>query len=103
VTWVRLDDHFHDHPKIVELSHEAYRVFVGGLCYCARHLTDGKIPQSAVRTLGSKKAAGELVTSGLWDQNGTGVVVHDYLDYQYSAERIRAKRATESARKRGGR
>lgn len=102
MTWVRLDDHFHDHPKIVELSSDAYRAFIGGLCYCARHLTDGKIPQSAVRGLGPKKATVELVSAGLWDQNGSGVSVHDYLDYQYSAERIRAKRVTESARKRRG-
>jgi hypothetical protein len=38
-----------DHPKIVALSSDAFRLWVEGGSYCTRHLTDGRIPAAAVR------------------------------------------------------
>ena len=103
MTWVKIDDGFHDHPKIEALSSDAYRAFIGGLCYCARFLTDGHIPPARVKQLGRTAAVRELEQVGLWDRNGDGVHVHDYLEYQPSSAAILAKRAAESARKRRGR
>lgn len=103
MTWVKLDDRFHDHPKIVGLSSDAYRAFVGGLCYCSRHLTDGTIPLRAARVLASRKAADELVNAELWSVIASGVVVHDYLDYQPRRSEVEAARLQRSeAGKMGG-
>lgn len=92
MTWVKLDDHFADHPKILGLSDSAYRAYVDGLCYCTRYLTDGKIAEAPLKKLARGKIVGELVTAGLWEQNGNGIVVHDYLDYQFSRSEIEAAR-----------
>jgi hypothetical protein len=103
VTWVKLDDGFADHPKVVGLSDEAFRAFVEGLCYCARQLTDGHIPAAKVKRIAPKgSSVTQLVDGGLWEWNGCGIHVHDYLEYQPSSERIRAKRAADSRRKGGG-
>lgn len=102
MTWVKLDDGFADHPKIAPLSNEAFRVFVHGLCYSARHLTDGRIPQAVAKAISPRRALDELVEAGLWNRNGTGFVIHDYLDFQPSSEQIRAKRAADSERKKSG-
>jgi hypothetical protein len=103
VTWVKLDDHFHDHPKIEALSSDAYRAFVGGLCYCARYLTDGSIPAPRVLLLAPKgKTVIELTDAGLWQWNGNGVKVHDYLDFQEDSATVLERRRKDSERKRGG-
>jgi hypothetical protein len=91
VTWVRLDDHFADHPKILGLSDGAYRAFVDGLCYASRYLTDGHIPTAAVKTIARHKLrpVAELIEAGLWEQNGSGVIVHDYLEFQPSRSTVK--------------
>lgn len=92
MTWVKLDDHFADHPKILGLSDSAYRAYVDGLCYCTRYLTDGKITAAPLKRLARGKIVTELVSAGLWEQNGDGVNVHDYLEYQFSRSEIEATR-----------
>jgi hypothetical protein len=105
VTWVRLDDHFADHPKILGLSDGAYRAFVDGLCYASRYLTDGHIPTAAVKTITRHKLrpVAELIEAGLWEQNGSGVIVHDYLEFQPSRSTVEANRkARSTAGRKGG-
>ena len=102
MTWVKLDDGFGDHPKIERLSSDAFRAFVLGLCYCSRQLTDGHIPQRSIGRIAGRKVTSELLTAGLWEPNGDGICVRSYLEYQPSAEGIRAKRAAEVERKRRG-
>jgi hypothetical protein len=104
VTWVKLDDHFADHPKIVGLSDAAYRAYVDGLCYCARHLTDGAIPLAVVKVVarGRGRVILELEANGLWDQNGKGVNVHDYLEFQLSRSEVEAARLQRASAGRSG-
>lgn len=49
--WVRIDDHFDEHPKIASVGPLGLALFVSGLAYCNRHLTDGFIPESVVDRL----------------------------------------------------
>jgi len=102
VTWVKLDDRFDEHPKVVGLSEPAFRAFVSGLCYCARNLTDGHITDAALRRITRRPVVNELLEVGLWEQNGNGVHIHDYLDFQPSSERILSRRRADSERKRSG-
>lgn len=88
--WVKLDDDFADHPKVVGLSDKAFRAYVSGLCYCARQLTDGHIPSRMVKALAPGRSGTELEQAGLWIQNGSGVVVHDYLEFQPATSHVTA-------------
>lgn len=101
--WVRLDEHFADHPKIVRAGPLAMALHVAALCYCNRFLTDGFVPASKVRTLldlteGQKNGALDaLVNVELWDAAPGGYVIHDYLDYQPSKQRVKQERDNKKA------
>jgi hypothetical protein len=93
MAWVKLDDQFTEHPKIDHLSDAAFRLHVAGLCYCGRHLTDGHIPKVRVQRLLPKvarRAVDELVSAGLWMPANDGYRVKDFLQYNPSAEKVKA-------------
>lgn len=110
MTWVKLDANIFRHPKILSAGRDARDLYIAGLCYCGENLTDGHIPDTVIRVIGfdadigdPKSAADTLVGVGLWERNGTGYVVHDYLEWQRGKEatkEISEKRA-EAGRKGG--
>src|SRR3990167_2964612 len=51
MAWVRLDEEFPDHPKIVSAGPLAAWLYVAGLCYCNRLLTNGFIPEDQISRL----------------------------------------------------
>lgn len=98
MTWLRIDDSFATHPKIIGLSTRAFRVHVEALVYCARHLTDGIVPKAAQKC--TKSVREELQNAGLWAVDEVGnVIIHDFLEWNPSAASIRAKRERDSERK----
>lgn len=52
--WVRIDDHFDEHPKMAEVGPLGWGVWLAGLAYCNRNLTDGFIPYSVAESIGGK-------------------------------------------------
>jgi hypothetical protein len=93
--WLKIDDAFPEHMKVVGLSDRAFRIHVSALCFCARNLTDGHVPEPTVRalTLGKKTPINDLVRAGLWHENGDGgFVINDYLDYNPSRAHVQAER-----------
>ncbi len=102
--WVRVDDHADQHPKVAAVGPLGFALFVAGLCYCNRTLTDGFIPRSVARTLFEiprvGKVINELEAAGLWEDVGGGYQVHNYLEFQASKEEVLAER--EAVRKRVG-
>jgi hypothetical protein len=71
--------------------------------HCAQHLTDGYISREVALLYGTKSAAAQLVAVGLWEVADEGWVMHDYLDYNPSAERVRAERQADTGRQRNAR
>lgn len=102
MTWVRLDDGFADHPKIEAAGALAGWLHVAALCYCARHLTDGRIPKSKARRLtdipSPAKHIAALLDAHLWHEDGDDYIIHDYLDYQPARSEVEKDR--EAARER---
>ena len=52
--WVKLDDHFFQHPKILRATPEAKLLYLAGLTWCAANLTDGLIPAAALPVLAAE-------------------------------------------------
>ncbi|MBE3589986.1 MAG: hypothetical protein IMW98_08510 [Firmicutes bacterium] len=124
MAWVKIDDHFDEHPKLARVGPVGWGVWLAGLAYCNRNLTDGFIPRSVAATLAcfevvdsegrvwslarTSGMVGEdvdstwvielLVDAGLWEEVPGGYRVHDYLDYQPSKEQVISER--EAARRR---
>jgi hypothetical protein len=95
MAWVRVDDAFYDHPKFVRLDATSLGLWTVGLAYANRNLTDGWVPARFIKGYGNPA---KLVREGLWSAEEDGYRIHDYLDYQESAEKILAKRQAERDR-----
>lgn len=114
MTWVQLDDTIPHHPKILRAGPLAAWLYICGLCYCSRYLTDGFIPAAALPHLAAmgeanneanaqanasafaEALASRLVEARLWHKVDGGYAVHDYLGHNRSREdvlRLKAKRA----------
>jgi hypothetical protein len=128
MAWVRISDDFYDHPKFDAAGSLGIALWVAGLAWCNRNLSDGFIPRKAAMRLLDFEDAAEavahadrngvtnapsntdvtpavarfvaerLVKAGLWDEVEGGYRVHDYLDYQKSAAQITAERDKNAAR-----
>lgn len=95
MAWVRLDDNFADHPKIIALSDKAFRLFIVGLCYSNRQLTDGYIPYQMVSAwVGDDpfKPSDELEDQELWERKDKGFLIRSYSEYQPTKSEIEKKR-----------
>jgi hypothetical protein len=107
MTWVRIDDGFADHPKVVKIGTVALAIHVWAICHCARHLTDGRIAHEDLagcpwvfKRSALRRAIGRLEGTGLWDACEGGWQVHDYLDYNPDAASVREERRRAAERQR---
>jgi hypothetical protein len=105
MSWVKLDDQFFRHPKVIEAGRDARELYVASLCYSAAALTNGFIQSAALRKIAMDAdidewdtAADRLVDAGLWEQVAGGWQVHDYLEYNPSADKVRAERSAARER-----
>src|SRR5688500_12477996 len=94
MTWVKLDDNFPDHPKVVNLSDSAFRSYVEALCYSSRLLTGGFIPHRITH----KRASKELTAAGLWVEVEGGFQIHDFHVYNPPSEEVKERRRQAAER-----
>lgn len=124
MAWVRIDDGFAQHPKVVGAGPLAIALHVAALCYCNRNLTDGFVPRAVARTLldweivdssgiihtlaVTSGMSGNDVTSafvisllldaGMWIESDRGYEIHDYLQYQPSSQDVKEQREKTKVR-----
>jgi hypothetical protein len=114
MTWVKIDDQFPNHPKLLAAGPLAMLLNICALCYAGQYLTDGFIPHAAVAKLvnlnGISEATGgvpgmfecmdepdayvlaaRLVAVNLWEEVPGGYQIHDYLEYNPSRAEVKAK------------
>lgn len=95
MTWIKIDDRFHAHRKIRQAGLEAVGLYVRALSYSAAEDLEGHVETGWVEEAAGKKAeklTTALVDAGLWETNGNGWVIHDFLVYNPTNEE-RAKKA----------
>jgi hypothetical protein len=108
VSWISLDDGILEHPKFIRAvklgGSEAIHLWLGLRAYCARHLTDGFIPEDMLDEVrgpalkARKRALDALLAVGLVDPADGGVALHDYLDWSRSRDDVVSKRDAARAR-----
>jgi hypothetical protein len=82
MSWLRVDDKFAQHPKVLALTDREFRAHVATLCYCAEYRTDGIVPTSAFRQLGvTSRMAGRFVEVGVWDEEDGVFCVHNFRKF----------------------
>ncbi len=96
MTWLKLDDKFGRHPKVQGLSDPAFRLHMAAMGHCAEYATDGRVKSHVIATLTAHpdKAAlvKEVVDAGLWEEMVGGWEIHDFLQYNPSAEQLKTRR-----------
>jgi len=101
MTYFKVDDQFHSHPKTMSVSLQAKGLWVVAGSWCGAHATDGHIPARALVLFGANEStANELIDAGLWERTESGYVFHDWLHHQFSKAEIDAHREYEREKKR---
>lgn len=130
--WVRIDEDFAQHPKLVKVGPLGMAMQVAALCYCNRNLTDGFVPWGVARALLSWEFLGQqearsnkpfqiAVVSGIggddvssdfvirllldaevWEEVDGGYLIHDYDEYQPTRAEVLAEREMRQAAGRKG-
>lgn len=93
MSWFKIDDGFHCHPKILAAGNAAAGLFTRFGSYCSDQGTDGIIPRQLARVYGTTKEVGALLASGLIQHHPDGYVIPDFLEYNPTAEEVRSERA----------
>ena len=108
MTWFKVDDGFPTHRKVLSIPRGQRRLAAVGAwtltgAWCAANGTEGRIPESVLEEFGiPRKVADDLLAAGLW-QRIDGYEVHDYLDYNPTAEQVEADRVAARERQRRAR
>lgn len=102
MTWFRIDDQLADHPKVMALEDRLAALGLWTMCgtYASKHLTDGFVPHPVAVMYGGpkwSKLIPDLVRVGLFESVPNGYLLHDYLDYNPSREKISTERAKKKA------
>lgn len=91
--WIKLDDGFWDHPKILAVGDRLAITHQRAMMWSARHATGGHIPAGALRAIGVTRAqARKLTENRLWDETGDGWRIHDWEVYNPSHEGQKERR-----------
>ncbi len=99
--WYPYEGDILDHPKFVVLSGDAACLWWQAKNYCDKHLTDGVIPLAAFKAFRfySKARLSALTTpvagytSALLSVTDAGVVMHDYLEHNWSRKIVGERQA----------
>jgi hypothetical protein len=118
MSWVRFDDGYRNHPKIVFAGRSGRELHEAAIFYSAQALTDGKIHVNQLRKIASSEeiedwedALARLSTvipgfdlPSMVDLGDGWYQIHDYLDYQPSKAQVEAARQKKNeARAEAGR
>lgn len=90
MTWFKVDDKLHGHPKWWALSPNAKALWTTAGSWSSSYKTDGIVletqvpilaPQVGLTPRATRTAAGELVTAGMWATVDGGWAFHNWTDF----------------------
>ena len=96
MSWFKLDDQGHDHPKVLRAGNEAYGAWCRAGQWSSKHLTEGVIPREVALTIAPLKVWSRLLSVGLLEEHPDGWVIHDFLTYNPTSEHVRSERARKA-------
>lgn len=101
MTWFKLDDKSAFHRKVLRAGNEAWGALCRAGCASSSEGTDGRITLDTALAIAPMKVWEKLIASGLVErtEGSSDLQIHDFLDWNPSAEQVRQKR---DARARAG-
>lgn len=103
MTWFKVDDTLHGHPKARRAGLAAMGMWALGGSYASQYVTDGFVPEwFVVAWPQGRRRAAELVAAGMWEPtvkgDEPGWQFHDWEHFQPSRAEIEADRASNRER-----
>ena len=101
--WMRVDVHYFNHPKVIQLPIPAQLLYLRAVGYSKLHLTDGLLATPAIRSIACDLAASipgadvfhtingwvdQMVAAGLFERTETGIAIHDFLEWNQSKQEV---------------
>ena len=103
MTWFKIDDKFHAHPKVIAAGNAAIGLWTRCGAWSADQRQEGFVPEQIARMYGTKAEIDRLTRCRMWYPEDGGYVLRDWLEYNPSNEQIEATRAKRSrAGRKGG-
>jgi len=103
MSWFKIDDGFHCHPKVLEAGNEAIGLYVRCGSYSSQQLTEGFVPRVIALMYGDTHLIDALVKVGLFKAVDGGWQIHDYGVYNPTREQVLAEREASKTRQRNAR
>lgn len=109
MTWSKVDDRFPLNDKVLLAGIDALGFDVAAWCYCNRNLTDGFVAEDKLLLVyppaarDAQKLADRLVEVGRWRRVEGGFEIHDFHEYNPTAEHVtKTRQARSKAGSKGG-
>jgi hypothetical protein len=115
MSWFKIDDGFHCHPKVFAAGTPAVGLYVRCGSWAAQQSTEGVVPRAVARQYGTPRMIKALVDAGLWHAADhdcdpcrnwhpeipkDAFLIHEYLGYNPTKEATLAARAAKTDRQR---
>jgi hypothetical protein len=99
MSWFRVDDTFGDHPKVLEAGNAAIGLWTRCGAWCSRHPSaNGVVPKKVASVYGNAREIRRLCDSNLWVKVDGGYLMHDFHDYNATAEQVAENRRQAAER-----
>lgn len=103
MSWFKIDDGFHCHPKALAAGNAAIGLWTRLGAYSSDQLLDGFVPDAIAKGYGTRLElkrllAVRLLQPGEHPDFGPGYYLHDYHDYNPTADTVRATRDAAAER-----
>lgn len=92
MSWGNLDDQSTFHPKVLKAGNGAWGAMCRMIAWSKAHGTNGEIPGSVARMIATGEELDSAFEAGLLETRPDGYAIHDFLDWNDSAQRVRAIR-----------
>ncbi|MFK0180029.1 mucin-2 [Streptomyces xanthochromogenes] len=114
MTWFKIDDTAHSHPKVLKAGNAAAGLWLRCGAYAAQHLTEGTVPGVVAQLYGTPAQSRKLVAAGLWHERGHHCPrcpqpapgdfrMHDFLVYNPTRAKVEGERRKAADRQARGR
>jgi hypothetical protein len=102
MTWFKVDDSFHSHPKVLAASPASLGLWVVAGSWSGSNLSDGFVPDHVLPRLlpDAASLARDLVTAGLWKRARGGYRFHDWADFNPQRDAVEQDRKAARERMR---
>lgn len=108
MTWLKVDDKLHGHPKWTRCTSDAKALWITVGSWCASYRRDGVVhhhdlvtlaAQTGLSVIKAKRAAADLVANDMWTLTDDGWMYHNWTDFNPTRAQQEVTEAVQKERR----